>query len=130
MAEDFGCAHCWPPTADAAWEARAPLTPGTTLVDESHYAVWIPACPHCGQQFVSVFTEIIDWTSGNDSQFSTRLPITSAEAADLIGRGDALTEGALEALGPDRRCLMHDFPRSATVPQNHWGVGICIGLHD
>jgi hypothetical protein len=130
MAEDFGCADCWPPTADAAWEARQRLTPGTTLVDESHYAVRILACPRCGQDFVSVFTEIIDWTSGNDSQFSTLLPVTKAEVADLVLRGEALTEGVLEALGPDRRCLQHDFPRSAEVPRNAWGAGIFIGLHD
>jgi hypothetical protein len=130
MAEAFGCVHCCPATAEAAWEARQQLTPGTTLVDESHYAVRILACPRCGQQFVSVFTEIIDWTSGNDSQFSTLLPVTKAEAESLVMRGEALTEGELEALGPERRCLQHDFPRSAEVPRNVWGVGISIGLHD
>jgi hypothetical protein len=130
MAKDFGCLRCWPPTAEAAWEARARLTPFTTLVDESHYAVRILVCPHCTQDFVSVFTEIVDWTSGSDSQFSTLLPVTKAEADALVQRGVAPTEGELEALGPERRCLQHDFPRSAEVPRNVWGAGISIGLHD
>jgi hypothetical protein len=58
--QDFGCEHCWPSTADAAWEARGALTHVQDLIDESHFHVMILACPHCSQRFVSVFTETID----------------------------------------------------------------------
>ncbi len=84
LREDFGCGRCCPPSADAAWEARRSLTHVVKLIDDLHFHVMILACPGCNQRFLSVFTEMVDWAEGDDSQYWTLLPITGAEAADLV----------------------------------------------
>ncbi|HJW85378.1 MAG TPA: hypothetical protein VJ440_01955 [Candidatus Brocadiaceae bacterium] len=127
--QDFGCGRCWPPTADAAGEARERLAQVAGLIDESHFHVMIFACPVCTQRFVSVFTESIDWQDGDDPQYWTLLPITEAEADDLIRQQDSLTETRLNALGADRRSLQRDHPK-ATEACNYWGTGIFVGPHD
>ena len=127
--QNFGCEHCWPSTADAAWDARGALTRAQELIDESHFHVMILACARCSQRFVSVFTEMIDWEDGDDPQFWTLLPITETEAADLVQRRSSLTEASLDALGPGRRCLRHDHPKAA-ASRTSWGTGIYVGPHD
>ena len=112
----FGCERCWPPTAEAAWEGRAALTHVEELVDESHFHVMILACSRCTQRFVSVFTETIDWTDGDDPQYWTLLPITETEADGLIQQRESLTEPKLNALGSGRRRLHRDYPKGA-VPR-------------
>jgi hypothetical protein len=128
-AAGFGCAHCWPPAAEAAWEAHGTLSRIAELIDESHFHVAILACPRCDQRFVSVFTETIDWVDGDDPQYWTVLPITEAEAADLARQGAALTEAGLHALGPGRRCLRLDHPNGA-AGRIAWGTGLPLGPHD
>ena len=127
--KDFGCERCWPPIADAAWEARSTLTHVAELIDESHFHVMILACPRCAQRFVSVFTETVDWVDGDDPQYWTLMPITEAEAADLGRQRDSMTERTLNALGPGRRCLRLDHPKAA--PRRiFWGTDISVGWHD
>ncbi len=126
---DFGCKHCWPSAAEAAWEARGTLTHVQELIDESHSHVMILACPRCTQRFVSVFTETIDWQDGDDSQYWTLLPITEREAAYLLQMGNLLTETKPDALGRGRRSLRRDYPKGA-LPRLFWGTGITVGPHD
>ena len=126
---NFGCERCWPATAEAAWEARDALTRAQELIEESHFHVMILACARCTQRFVSIFTEMIDWKDGDDPQYWTLMPITETEAADLVRRRDSLTEASLEALGRDRRCISHDYPK-ATAPRTYWATGISVGPHD
>jgi hypothetical protein len=99
------------------------------LIDESHFIVAILACPRCGQQYVSVFTELIDWADGNDPQYWTLLPITWAEAESLMRQGASLSEMSLNALGRERRSLRRDHPK-AGPPRVFWGSGINVGPHD
>ena len=127
--EGFGCERCWPPAMDAAWEARGALTKVAELIDESHFHVMILACPRCTQRFVSIFTETVDWEDGEDPQYWTLLPITGAEADDLIQQRDSLTETKLDALGPGRRSLRRDHPKAA-ARRIFWGTGIAVGPHD
>src|SRR5262249_4159896 len=127
--QNFGCEYCWPSTADAAWDARGALTRAQELIGESHFHVMILACARCTQRFVSVFTEVIDWEDGDDPQYSTLLPITETEAADLVQQWNSLTEASLEAMGRGRRSLRRDYPKSA-APLNSWGIGISVGPHD
>ena len=127
--EDFGCGRCWPASADAAWKARGGLRRAAELIDESHLHVMILACGHCGQRFVSVLTETIDWADGDDPQYWQLLPITETEASGLVQEGESLTEDKLDALGPDRRCLRRDYPK-AGAPRVFWSAGLCAGLHD
>jgi hypothetical protein len=127
--EKFGCERCWPPDAEAAWEARRTLTHVADLIDESHFHVMTLACPLCSQRFVSVFTETIDWVDGEDPQYWTLMPITGAEAADLVRQQASLNETILNALGPGRRSLGRDFPKG-DARRVFWGSGIYVGLHD
>lgn len=129
LEENFGCEHCWPPVADAAWEARGVLAFVAELIDESHFHVRILACPRCAQRFVSVFNEMINWVGGSDPQYWTRLPLTKAEAADLVQQGDSFTETELYALGPGRRSLQRGCPARAKEWIS-WGTGIPLILHD
>ena len=125
----FGCERCWPSAAAAAWEARGTLSQVAELVDQSHFQVMILGCSHCTQRFLSAFAETIDWADGDDPQSCTLLPLTDAEAADLLRRRDSLTEFELGLLGSGRRCLRSDFPKSAG-PRIFWGTGNPIGPHD
>lgn len=128
-AGEFGCDRCWPSSAEAADAARSTLNVEAELVDESHYRVTIRACPRCSQRFVSLFTEMIDWKGGDDSQYWTLMPVTQAETADLVGRGGSLTEAALNALAGGRRSLFHDHP-SGKPERTGWGAGVRVGPHD
>jgi hypothetical protein len=127
--ETFGCERCWPPSADAARAAGQALTREADLIRESHFSVMLRACPSCGQRFVSVFTETIDWEDGDDPQYWTLLPVTDAEAADLVQRGDSLDEETLNGLGRGRRSLQHDHPKGKPA-RSYWGAGIFVGPHD
>jgi hypothetical protein len=121
---DFGCENCWPADPDAAWEARRALPLEADLIDESHFHVMILACDNCSQRFVSVFTETIDWLDGEDPQYWVLLPITNAEASELVQRKGSVIEAQLNALGPGRRCLRNDRPKTA-APRSFW-----VGPHD
>ena len=127
--EEFGCAQCWPPAADAAWAAPGARTRVAELIDESHFAVSILACPRCSQRFVKIFTESIDWADGDDPQYWTLMPITAAEAADLARQQSSLKEADLNALGRGRRSLRRDCPKGVTQ-SIYWGTGIHVGRHD
>lgn len=127
--ESFGCELCWPPSAEAAWECRRALTCESDLIDESHFRVMVLACPACTQQFVSVFTETIDWADGEDPQYWAILPITRPEAASLAERRGSVTETDLNALGPSRRCLLRDYPKGEE-PSCRWSSGFFVHWHD
>ena len=129
LEEKFGCERCWPSSADAAWEVIRTLTCEADLIDESHFHVMIRACRVCSQRFVSLFTETIDWADGEDPQYWTLLPITGLEAAELVRRGDSLTESELNALRSDRRCLRRDYPKGE-APRTFWATGISVREHD
>jgi hypothetical protein len=66
---------------------------------------------------------------GEDPQYGTLLPITTAEASDLIQQGSSLTEATLNALGRDRKCLQQDHPKGEEA-RSYWRTGITIRHHD
>jgi hypothetical protein len=123
-----GCRVCWPPSAEAAWAARGALERRARLIDESHVDVSLLRCPDCGQDYLSVWTEQIDWAGGEDPQSSTLLPLTPAEAAGLAAGGPP-DEDALEAFGSGRRSLRREHP-SDGAPRLFWGRGLRVGRHD
>lgn len=127
--QEFGCNLCWPADARAAWGARDGLRRLKELIDESHFIIVLLACTRCGQRFVSIFTEMIDWEGGNDSQYWTLLPITRAEAQGLIRQRASLDEVSLNLLGRGRRSLRRDYPKDGPL-RVFWGSGISVGPHD
>lgn len=98
------------------------------IVSESHFSVRLRACAICGQQFLTVFTESIDWHGGEDPQFWTVIPVTIYEAT-MLSRAAGSIEQTIATLSSDRRSLCHDFPRDGD-PRSFWSKGICIGPHD
>lgn len=127
--ENFGCKRCWPAGAEAAWEERRGHSNVTDLIDESHLHIMILECSTCSQRFVSVFTEMIDWVDGDDSQYWILLPLTPAEGTSLIDQRASLTQSTFATLGPDRRCLRRDHPKGEK-PAVYWGRGLFVGPHD
>lgn len=127
-AHTFGCQHCWPDSADAAWEALKTLTIDLALIDESHFTIKIRSCNHCAQQFLSVFTETIDWQDGEDPQRWVVMPLSAAQA-QMLSRQDGAIETALAALPSACKSLCRDFPKGR-APCSYWGQGVSIGPHD
>lgn len=106
---NFGCTKCYGDDADAAYDrGREPVH---TLIDDSHFGVSIQSCATCGQRFVVIFTEIVDWVGGDDSQYCDILPVTEQEAADLARQEENVDLRALGMLGDGRRRLVMEYPR-------------------
>jgi len=126
----FGCGRCFQASAEEAEEARNRFEIIAWLVDESHYGLSIRACPHCGQRCIDVFTEVIDWSGGDDAQYWSYLPLTFEESEHLIARGKDVRPAEVELLGRDRRYLMVDFP-TGKPKRVRWAQGpLWIGFHD
>lgn len=124
-----GCDYCWPSDADAAWDARRKLQRGPELADEAHFHVMVLICPRCGQRFVSVFTETIDWAKGNDPQYWSVIPVLEAEARGLEGLDEWTLQSKLDRLAPARRALRRDLPQSG-AGRTYWAQGMVAGPHD
>lgn len=122
----FGCASCWPADADAAWEARQSLGREAELVDEPHFHMMLLVCGACGQRFLSVLIETVDWVNGDDPQHWSLLPLTAHAATELRG---GLSGPGLAALGRDRRSLRRDHP-AAGAARAFWSTGVATGPHD
>jgi hypothetical protein len=88
----------------------------------------ILGCSRCTQCLLS-FTEVIDWVNGDDSQDGTLLPLTEAEAADLLQQRESLTESKLETLGSGRRAC-GGLTKGAVRDIVFWRTGISAGMHD
>ena len=126
----FGCARCFLATAEEAEEARRHFSELSRLIDESHFIVRILACPDCGQRCVSVFTEWIDWSEGDDAQYWSVLPLTREESEQLMAQGEQVDLRLIEALGRRRRYLQVDFP-TGKPKRVLWADGnLWIGPHD
>ncbi|MGW4650515.1 hypothetical protein [Kitasatospora sp. NPDC004289] len=121
----FGCAACFAEdaaVAQAHHRDRDGVRLESYIQDDSHFIVSVKRCALCSQAFVSVFTEFVDWAGSRDAQYRTVLPITDAEAEDLVaGR---LTPHQVGALGADRRHLHSDWPSGAEEATVYWGSGV------
>ena len=93
-----------------------------TLTDESHFAVRLRACTHCGQIYLSLFFESIDWSGGDDSQAWVYIPIAADEADHLRSLWRDVTEQDLLELNLTRRYLVDDFP-SGSQRTRAWKTG-------
>lgn len=124
--DHFGCPRCWPAEAKDAWAAVGSLEEGPVLESDSHLHVDIRSCAGCGQRFVFVFLEHVDWEDGDDSQYWTLMPITAQEADELKREADRDIVAALNRLGPDRKCLQRDWPKGASRIEIAWARGMFV----
>ena len=84
------------------------------LVDESHFGVSIQRCVRCGQHFLSLFCERVDWADSDDPQTTVAVPISEDEVQSLKTANVAADENAiLEIVANERRFLYHDMPKGA-----------------
>jgi hypothetical protein len=107
---NFGCEACYSEgDAQAAWRHFLDgVDTVAPIVGDSHFIVGIVRCRDCSQAFIRIFTEVIDWSGGEDPQYVTIMPITEAEATAFIdGNLSVLRAGEL---GADRRHLRSDWP--------------------
>jgi len=125
----FGCERCWPDDADEAWEARSHLAQHEAIVDDSHFIVRLLACDKCGQKFLSIMTETIDWADGDDPQYRTLEPVTPDEASRLIAAGEDGFRQARGDIGRRRKRLHHDSPKGS-AETSYWSGGAADGPHD
>jgi hypothetical protein len=95
----MACARCFEGSAEQAWSALRGLTRERVVVEEPHLSVVICACA-CGQRFVDVFCERIDWQGGQDPQEWLVVPVSDEEAAAMKSERD------IPAIEPKRRCLV------------------------
>ncbi|WP_233860066.1 hypothetical protein [Paraburkholderia sp. HD33-4] len=124
-----GCDHCWPASAEAAWERPSGLRELDRWVDESHFVVRGLQCFRCSRRFISVFTESIDWTNGDDTQSWTTVPVTADEFAWVGAVVPSSIEAALRVVPSQRRTLRRDHP-SGRDAQISWTSGVAVGSHD
>jgi hypothetical protein len=108
----FGCARCYGDDAQAVsgYFSGDGLATDHLVVADSHFIVSLRHCCQCGQAFVSVFTEFVDWSGGDDAQYRDIVPVTPAEAAAVLERGDPADLQYLGSLGQGRRRLSTDWP--------------------
>jgi hypothetical protein len=127
-----GCEICWPEDGELArkWKPSDPASV-VFLIDDSHLFVSIHQCA-CGQRFLRLFAECIDWVGGNDPSSTVRFPVLKEEAERLIlAKGDDTKVLALVVkLGTDQRRLESWWPSSG-ARVTHWTSGaFSIPRHD
>lgn len=98
----------------AAREALRKAEHIVMLVDESHFGASILRCAHCGQHFLSLFCERVDWADSDDPQARVVVPVSEDETRRLQAANVAADENAiLEIVANERRFLYHDMPKGA-----------------
>lgn len=117
------CAQCCADDAARAWKAML-CEHVQSLVEESHFGVQLTAC-RCGQHFVKVFTERIDWQHGDDDQDWLVFAVEPDEVARLRSCGEHELSALVTALGRSRRFPVHCRSRTWWREQ-----GFMIGPHD
>ena len=85
------------------------------LVDESHFGASIRQCAQCGQHFLTLFCERVDWVDSDDPQTWVAVPVSADEAEELQHANVAADEDTiLRILASERRFLYHDMPKGAS----------------
>jgi hypothetical protein len=120
----FGCPRCYGEDAERVWAYYEDgLVVERELVGEPHFIVQLRRCDECGQRFVWVFTEAVDWEGGEDAQHRDVVPISEGEARGLEKLGGRVEAQSLAALGTGRRYLVTDWPKAARNAAIAWSSG-------
>ena len=117
-----GCARCFAADPDRAWEKVRQVPVRFTVADDPHFIVSIRRCPECSQHFAWIFTEFVDWESGDDAQYRHIFPLASAEAAALAARGQDAGLGYLGSLAAGRWILSSSWPTGQAQPHRFLGI--------
>jgi hypothetical protein len=120
---EAGCRLCFGEDAELAWASYRRLRTDAAVVDESHFLVRLRSCPECGQRFLWIFTEFVDWENGEDAQYRQIVPVTKAEADAIARQGAAVDLAYLGSLGRGRRYLKVDWPSAQPKATAGWATG-------
>ena len=95
---------------------RGSLALVKTYEDDSHLIRTLMRCKRCAQLYFHEFYEVVDWSGGNDAQYSSWIPIDDEQGADHLND--------LSPLGLLAYTSIHiDFPMSAQEPSGpYWRV--------
>ena len=106
----FGCPLCYGEDADIVSANHHTVRVTDTVIDDSHFIVSLRRCPECGQRFLRIFTEFVDWQGGDDAQYTDVVPVTEDEAKRIVQDGENVSLEYLGDLGTGRRRLQMDWP--------------------
>ena len=122
-----GCV-CKNPDASVAWKMGR--TAHVSLIDESHLGAQLFRCAACNQDFLQIFTEVVDWEDGDDSQAWSVHPIEAELAERLKAAREEVDEAFLAGLGIEGRQLSSCYPRGS-FKSVKWSDGPLVILpHD
>ncbi|MEM1262649.1 MAG: hypothetical protein AAGH76_09645 [Pseudomonadota bacterium] len=128
LSVNVGCSVCWSTDAVSAWSQIKSVPIETYLIAESHFIVSLRRCASCGQWYLQVTTETIDWDNGDDPVFRTIVPLSEMEQRRLL-RDQPPSELDLLRLGSQQPSLCYDHPSGAEASV-YWGRGMRVGPHD
>ena len=77
--------HLWK-NGEAMTDEKAVFDQVISYVHQSHLLRDLLRCKDCGQLYFSEFYEVVDWVGGNDSQYSTYIPVASESEAAALSR--------------------------------------------
>ncbi|MCE7002883.1 hypothetical protein LWC34_08565 [Kibdelosporangium philippinense] len=118
---EFGCAQCYGEDAETVMEyCTKNLETTQRIVSDSHFGVSVRKCPECGQEFIAIFTEFVDWQGGDDAQYFDIVPVTPIEVKYFLEADLVIRE--LGKLGHARRRVSSDWPTGGTY-QVSWKHG-------
>ena len=117
MAQSFGCGRCYGDDPRRVWAYyEKGLAVERELAFNSHFIVQLRRCAECGQQFVWIFGESVDWEGGEDAQHRSVVPVTAEEA-------ESVELPSLAALGDGRRYLETTWPTDSRKQAVGWATG-------
>jgi len=85
------CPACFTEDANLGWANCRRLAVEASLVDESHYIVQLRRCADCGQRYLWVFTEFVDYDKGEDAHYRQVVPVTARRLRRSPGAGPEWT---------------------------------------
>jgi hypothetical protein len=119
----FGCPLCYGEDPEIVSTNHHAVRSTDGIIAESHFMVSLNRCPECGQRFLRVFTEFVDWQGGDDAQYVDVVPITEEEAAAIVRQGEDVDLRYLRDVGTGRRRLSIDWP-SNRPRRIGWRAGV------
>jgi len=95
---------------------RASLALVKTYEDDAHLIRTLLRCKRCGQLYFHEFYEVVDWSGGDDAQYSSWIPVDDEPGASRLNDLSPLELLAYTSISVD-------FPTSAPEPSApYWRV--------
>lgn len=121
---------CQSSEVDVAYESLLQTDVLSVVCDDSHFMVRLVECQSCFQRYLYVFTELIDWTDGDDSQSRSFTAVSRIEADTISQRGSKINGLEIMDLQLMGKTLWWVWPKGSK-PDLHRSEGPLIVMpHD